>query len=299
MLLKCSCLCVLLLAFPDETNVTAYPRPELLIEAPDLDKLLKEKASPDRPVVLLDARTSDEYRAGHIPGSRSVNHAAWSKAFAKHQDAKTWGQYFDHLHIRPNTHVIVYDDSSSLAAARIWWILRYWGVKKAQILNGGWSAWNAMGGEVTQKPREEKATESVKFTPVAERLATKGQVLESLKEKTLQIVDVRSEGEFCGEVKNTNKRGGAIPGAIHLEWKDLIDQKTQKFKSPQELAKLFKDAGIDLKRPTVTYCQSGGRAAVMAFGLELMGAKNVRNYYRSWSEWGNDKDTPIVKPPKK
>src|SRR5262249_32147583 len=111
-------------------------------------------------------------------------------------------------------------------------------------------------------------------------------------------IDARSEGEYCGETKNA-KRGGAIPGAVHLEWSDLIDKKTQKFKSPEELTKLFKDAGIDLKRPTVTYCQSGGRAAVMAFGLELMGARNVRNYYRSWSEWGNDENTPIVKPPSK
>jgi len=49
----------------------------------------------------------------------------------------------------------------------------------------------------------------------------------------------------------------------------------------------------------VTYCQSGGRAAVMAFTLELMGAKDVANYYRSWSEWGNAEDTPIVRPKKK
>ena len=54
-----------------------------------------------------------------------------------------------------------------------------------------------------------------------------------------------------------------------------------------------REAGIDLNRPTASHCQSGGRASVMAFGLELMGAQDVRNYYRGWSEWGNVEDTPV------
>ena len=62
------------------------------------------------------------------------------------------------------------------------------------------------------------------------------------------------------------------------------------------MTKLFEKAGIDPSKPAITYCQSGGRAAVLAFVLELMGGKDVRNYYRSWSEWGNDPDTPVVKP---
>ena len=61
----------------------------------------------------------------------------------------------------------------------------------------------------------------------------------------------------------------------------------------------MKDANIDPEKATVTYCQSGGRAAVAEFALELMGGKNVRNYYRSWAEWGNDESTPVVKPEKK
>jgi thiosulfate/3-mercaptopyruvate sulfurtransferase len=111
-------------------------------------------------------------------------------------------------------------------------------------------------------------------------------------------VDARSAEEYCGTA-DTAKRNGAIPGAVHLEWSDTVD-KAGRFKSPEELTKLFREAGIDPSRPSITYCQSGGRAAVMAFALELMGGKDVRNYYRSWSEWGNSEDTPVVKPgPKK
>ena len=73
----------------------------------------------------------------------------------------------------------------------------------------------------------------------------------------------------------------------------MLDAKTHRFKSASELRKLFEQAGIALDRPTATYCQSGGRAAVMAFGMELMGAKDVSDYYRSWAEWGNSEDTPV------
>ncbi len=70
-------------------------------------------------------------------------------------------------------------------------------------------------------------------------------------------------------------------------------------KPAKEIAALLKECGIDVGKPVVTYCQSGGRAAVSAFVLELMGDPHVRNYYRSWAEWGNADDTPIGKPEKK
>ena len=87
-----------------------------------------------------------------------------------------------------------------------------------------------------------------------------------------------------------------MPGAKHLEWSELLDQRTQRFKPAAELRVLLADAGIDLKRRTIAHCQSGGRSSVMAFGLELMGADDVGNYYAGWAEWGNADDTPIVKP---
>jgi thiosulfate/3-mercaptopyruvate sulfurtransferase len=123
------------------------------------------------------------------------------------------------------------------------------------------------------------------------RLAT---LLEALPAKRLQIVDARSAGEHCG-LTETARRNGAIPGSIHLEWSDVVDRETQRVKSPEELKKLFQDKGIDLEKPVVTHCQSG-RASVLAFALELMGARDVRNYYRSWAEWGNADDTPVEKP---
>ena len=75
-----------------------------------------------------------------------------------------------------------------------------------------------------------------------------------------------------------------------------MDSQTHRFKRPEELRRIFDKAGVDLGKPIASHCQSGGRASVVAFGLELMGATRVSNYYRGWSEWGNLQDTPIMVP---
>jgi thiosulfate/3-mercaptopyruvate sulfurtransferase len=270
-----------------------YPRPDLLVEPAALSKPDAAKG-----FVILDAREKAKYAAGHVPGARWVDHAEWAKGFGDGQDAAGWSKRIGGLGLSADSRVVVYDDNHSKDAARVWWILRYWGLKDVRLLNGGWVGW-----EKDKHPTEkvEPAVTAAAVTAVAapERMATKDELLKSLTGGKLQIVDARSEGEYCGIDAMKNKRAGAVPGAKQLEWIDLLDKDSHRFKSPDELKRLFDAAGIKLDRPTATHCQSGGRAAVMAYGLELMGAKDVRNYYKSWSEWGNADDTPVVKPESK
>lgn len=267
-----------------------YPRPDLLVEPAALVKSARTKE-----FVILDARGREKHTKGHVPGARWVDHAEWATEFGDGRDAEAWGKRIGRLGIGSNSTVVVYDDNQSKDAARVWWILRYWGLEDVRLLNGGWAGWDK-GGHPTENAEAAAVSATFAAKARAGRLATKDQILKSLDGGDLQVVDARSEKEFCGIDKLVNKRAGAIPGARHLEWTDLLDKETQRFKSPAELKTLFDGAGIKLDRPTATHCQSGGRAAVMAFGLELMGAKDVGNYYRSWSEWGNAEDTPIVAP---
>ncbi len=269
---------------------TAYPRAELLVEPAEL-----AAAGDQSDWIILDARDEAAYRQGHLPGARWVDHAGWAKAFTEGQDAAEWSQRIGALGIAKNSRVIVYDASQFRDAARIWWILRYWGSNDVRLLNGGWTGWQSGGFPVEQAEPASKPTD---FAAVAatERLATRSSLLDALAAGSLQIVDARSSGEYCGTTPLRNARAGAIPGAKHLEWSDLVDEPTQRFKSPAELRRLLATAGINPQRPTATYCQSGGRASVMAFALELMGGDPVQNYYRSWSEWGNSPDTPVERP---
>ncbi len=264
-----------------------YPRTDLLIEPTEL-------ASTKSQFVILDARDRAKYDQGHIPNARWVDHATWAKSFQDGKDAEGWSKKIADLGIASESKVVVYDDDWNKEAARIWWILKYWDVVDVRLLNGGWKSWTAASLPLQRDTPPSPTPTKFVAKSQADRLATKQKLLDSLKDKNLQIVDARTEGEFCGTEKMTNKRAGAIPGAKNLEWIELLDKGTQRFKTAGEIGKLFADAGIDLKEKTATHCQSGGRASVMAFGLELMGAKDVSNYYRSWSEWGNSDDTPIV-----
>jgi thiosulfate/3-mercaptopyruvate sulfurtransferase len=287
----CLALSLLTTGADADAKPATYPKPDLLVEPADLMK--PEAAEKFR---ILDARGKDKYQDGHIPGAVVVSPIAWAGAFGDGDDKDGWTKRIGELGINVDTKVVIYDDAQSKDAARIWWILRYWGVKDVRLLNGGWKGWTTANGKVEMKASEPKAVEP-KLVAQSDRRVSKKEIMDLLKEKPPQLVDARSSGEFCG-TEETAKRNGAIPGAKNLEWSDLLDKKTGRFKSAEELGKLFQDAGIDPKKPAMTYCQSGGRASVMAFALELMGGQDVRNYYRSWAEWGNAEDTPIVKPKK-
>jgi thiosulfate/3-mercaptopyruvate sulfurtransferase len=292
--------CIVLIATPGDEKQNAadrsgqYPRPELLIEVKELSE--HEGLKKFR---IFDARPFQDYQAGRIPGATWIDTAQWNKVFTANQDEEGWAERLGKLGLELDTPLVVYGEGVSPDAARVWWILRYWGFRDVRLLNGGWKAWKSSGGRVAdaREPMELHPPTEIKLAPNKDRLATKQQVLRLVESKDRQIVDARSTGEFCGE-SNTAKRNGAMPGAVHLEWTELIDKTSQRFKPPAEMRKLFKDKGIDLRRPIVTHCQSGGRSSVMAFALELMGGDQVRNYYKSWAEWGNAEDTPVVKPAK-
>jgi thiosulfate/3-mercaptopyruvate sulfurtransferase len=284
------CTTLLLLAPADDAKPAPYPHAELLIEAAEL-----AKAVPAHKVQVLDARPKAKYDAGHVPGALWVDSDAWGKDFAKAPDKEAWTKRLGGHGLTGDRPVVVYGDDPR-EPARVWTILRYWGFADVRLLNGGWPAWASSSSAAPKEaPRVEPT--APRLTAHPERLATKEQVLGHLKGNGPQIIDTRSEKEYCGDDRRA-RRGGAIPGAKHLEWSDLLVA-DGRFKSADELRKLFREHDVSLKEPAVTYCQSGGRAAVMAFGLELMGARDVRNYYRSWNEWGNDPDTPVVTPKKK
>lgn len=274
---------------------SSYPRARLLV---DSDELSQEIDSDN--LVLLDARPAKAYSEGHLPNARWVDHGDWAKTFQKGEGTAAWQKKIGALGIDAKSKIVVYDDNVMKDAARIWWILRYWGVEDARLLNGGWKEWETSKLPiVTRKAAVPIKPRDYTVKTQKTRLALKDDLLSSLPGQQWQIVDARSFDEHCGIRALGNERSGAIPGAKHLEWSDLIDLETHRFRSPAELTQLFAKANVDLRRPTATHCQSGGRASVMAFGLELMGADEVRNYYRGWSEWGNAKDTPIETDAKK
>jgi thiosulfate/3-mercaptopyruvate sulfurtransferase len=254
--------------------------------------------------VILDTREKEKYLQGHIPKAVWVDAAAWGKAVSTDQEPDNWTQRFDELGINADSEIVVYDDQRLRGAARVWWILRLWGIDHARVLNGGWAAYVESAGPTEKDSAPALRTGTVVAKRNANVLATKDLLLTAHRSGqlgkagtgNLQLIDTRSAAEFCGTDTTRAKRTGTIPGSKNLEWSELLVGDSSRLKSPDELQNLLASKNIDVKQPAVSFCQGGGRAAVMAFTLVLLGSPESRNYYASWGEWGNADDTPIEKP---
>src|SRR5262249_49365248 len=112
----------------------------------------------------------------------------------------------------------------------------------------------------------------------------------------LLLVDVRTPEEFAGKAGAVNGRGGHIPGAVHLDWRDTTTENGRgRFKSQDELRRLVLSRGLDLQTETAAYCTAGTRASQLYFVLRLLGPSHVRNYDGSWEDWGARADLPLAK----
>jgi thiosulfate/3-mercaptopyruvate sulfurtransferase len=258
---------------------------------------LQHELQSAQPPLLLDLRAAEEFAVGHLAGAFHLD--LWGISLIDTSEAPLrafmWmiGHLFSLRGITPERPVVVYEGKSGMRAARAFWLLEYLGHPNARVLDGGVPAWTAAGLPLT--------TDAVAPTPSKwhgephpDVLATWSQVNDQLGNVQTAIVDTRSDAEYYAEEVRA-KRGGAIPGAVHLEWTNNLNADGT-YKSAAELKAMYEALGVTPDREAVTYCQGGYRAAHTYLALRLAGFPRVRNYTGSWKEWGDREDLPIEKP---
>lgn len=218
----------------------------MLIEPEELQKKMKQLG-----LRILDTRPQSEYAKGHLPGAVRVDVKTWQQLGSKDggfHDAKAWGKEVGQLGISDGTQVVVYG-SNLPDTARIWWTLKYLGLQKVAILDGGWELWSKEGRPSdTSSPNLETENFEPKFQ--ADRLEEIDSLKKSVRSGKALVVDARSTGEFTGQ-EVRGKRGGHIPGAKLLEWKEVLAE-DGRFKSPEQLQNLFRQRGISPDQIAVT-----------------------------------------------
>jgi thiosulfate/3-mercaptopyruvate sulfurtransferase len=200
------------------------------------------------------------------------------------------------------TLVVFYGDKSNWWACYALWVFKLMGHEHCAIMDGGRAKWKAEGRPMTTKrPDYGRRDYTVERTNPSIR-AFKEDVLEHM-EKNGALVDVRSPGEFTGELTHMPDypqegvlRGGHIPGAVNVPWATAVNSDGT-FKSREELENIYlRDQHLTSEEPVVAYCRIGERSSHTWFVLTyLLGFGNVQNYDGSWTEWGNSVRTPIEK----
>jgi thiosulfate/3-mercaptopyruvate sulfurtransferase len=219
----------------------------LLVSPAELEPGLKDPARR-----VIDTRSKEDYAKAHIPGAVWVDLRSWQSQARKDgglKDAAAWKALAGKLDLRADSHAVVYG-SNPTDTARVWWTLKYLGLEKASILDGGWDLW-AKEKRPADAVTPEIASGSFEPRFDAERLADIAEVKEATRSGKLKVLDTRSKKEFTGE-EVRGKRGGHIPGATHLEWKDLIAA-DGRFKSKAELQAIFRERGILPDKPAACY----------------------------------------------
>ncbi|WP_299782029.1 sulfurtransferase [uncultured Roseobacter sp.] len=266
-----------------------YQNPQLLKEPQSLlsDMTIKAMGAVLRQSTLIDLRPEAEFAAGHIPGARhlppdavAAEHGAVAGALRPVADIEAM---LGRLGIAQGERVVFYDDRGGFHAARMLWLLEYFGHRNVSVLNGGWSGWLEAGGTVTRdlgrvKPARFEAT----VTP--RRYASAQDVLAHKGQPDAVLIDVRPPKLFAA---------GHIPWAINVPWSQNLDE-GGRFRSEGELAAHFERHGITQKSDVIMHCQNGLASSHSYVALRLLDVPRVRVYHRSWAEWGSADDLPIA-----
>jgi thiosulfate/3-mercaptopyruvate sulfurtransferase len=206
--------------------------------------------------VLIDCSDPVAYRRAHIPGAVSIAHTPTLKSASNSRlvmEADEFEPLARSLGVSNDTPVILYDDNRSLQAARVWWVFERFGHRDVRVVDGGFNAWLAEGRSLTSRAtRSEPGT----FTADVDdsHHCRIDEVRSAIDADEVQIWDVRSEAEWRGDNDRGNKRAGHVPGAVWLEWSELLESsETGRFRPLDEIRQILTAAGINPEAETVTY----------------------------------------------
>lgn len=239
-----------------------------------------------------------QYKEGHIPGAVHLDvdeHLSAKEGPGRHPlpSKRDFQKVISGVGIRRETQVVVYDEGKGAPAARLWWLLRYYGHENVSILDGGWSLWVQDGKTIET---EIKTYPAMPFAARPKRrwVVDKEAIDAVRDEADVLLLDARAPERYRGEVEPIDARAGHIPGAKNFPFVETLDPATGKFLAPEVLKGKFRELGTNEAVTIICYCGSGVTACTDIFALHLIGIE-AKLYEGSWSDWSRDSELPAQK----
>lgn len=272
-------------------------------------RVIDARATASTAIRVVDARFAladpqsgaQAYAQGHIPGAL---HADLNRDLAdmgkvghgRHPlpDEAVFAATLGRWGIAADTQVVVYDaGDGSMAAARLWWLLRVIGHRRVAVLDGGLATWQAAGLAVT--------TDIPVVAPVPaypgrfdrDQIASVGEVAARLKHAPGWLLDARAGERFRGEVEPLDPVAGHVPGAVNRPF--ALNVHDGRLRPAADLrAALQPLIGAHPPEQVVLMCGSGVTACHLLLAMEVAGLSGARLYADSWSGWVSDSTRPVA-----
>lgn len=259
----------------------------------------------DDSLVLLQVGEKEEYVAGHITGAQFIALADIStpRGEGLALELPPIAQLkatFEKLGITDRSRIVLYFSKDWVSpTARVFMTLDYLGLgDRTSILDGGLPAWRAESRPVTSEVLTPKPGNFIP-KPNHNKVVDALWLSANLNKPDLMILDARAPQFYSGAEVGRMPRGGHIPGAKSIPFSSLVEESSNKFKSPETLRGLFNTAGVKPGDSVTTYCHIGQQASLLYFAARYLGY-DAHLYDGSFEDWSRRTDLPVIKlePPK-
>lgn len=244
-------------------------------------------------------RGADEYARGHVPGAVFVDldrdlAAPPARGPGRHPlpSAADFAAFLARVGVGPSTTVVAYDDAGGAIAARLWWLLRYFGHGGGRVLDGGLGAFVAAGHALSTGVPQITPVAPMELLPAKRGVVDKEEVNRLRQGQSAVVLDARALERYEGRSEPIDARPGHIPGARSAPFADNLASPGGVMRSAEALAERYRALGALDAGEVVCYCGSGVTACHDVLALSLAGRDDVLLYEGSWSDWARDDALP-------